>query len=91
MDGRDKYLSQDVSAFGFSLDVFQLDVASLNLEFVKKKYMLGDLSPHCVFSSPILMYHVWFIRLQACHLRLHKFVVRAKLLAPTTTCGPCCR
>ena len=36
MDGRDKYLSQDVSAFGFSLDVFQLDVASLNLEFVKK-------------------------------------------------------
>jgi hypothetical protein len=36
MDARDKYVceSQD-AAFGFSLDVFQLDVASLNLEFKK--------------------------------------------------------
>ena len=38
-------LSQDASAFGFSLDVFQLDVASLNLEFIK---VSDDLSALCV-------------------------------------------
>jgi hypothetical protein len=50
MDVRDKYVVSQDTAFGFSFDVFQLDVASLNLDKVS-----GNQSPLSVFSSPVLM------------------------------------
>jgi hypothetical protein len=80
---------QDATAFGFSLEVFQFAVASLNL-----KYHSGFFSfwvSWGIFGSPVLVRHLRRVFLQARHFCLHEFVICGKLLAPAATRGPHCR